>query len=136
MSNPNGQERDESQAGPPAGAHGIKRIWRAFFFSLAGIVHGYRHEAAFRQEAWLAMVLVPAALLLPLTPVFKALTLMGIGLVLAVELLNSAIEALTDKMMPGFDLVAKKAKDMGSAAVLLMLVNLGVIWLFALFNMK
>lgn len=132
MSNPNGRQPDESQA---VGLPGIKRIWRAFFYSLAGLADAYRHEAAFRQEVWLAVVLVSAAFLLPLTPVFRVLTLISIGLVMAVELLNSSIEALTDKMMPGFDPVAKKAKDMGSAAVLIMLVNLGVVWLFALFNM-
>ena len=135
MSNPNGRKPDENQAVQATGLPGVKRIWRAFFYSLAGLADGYRHEAAFRQEVWLAVVLAPAAFLLPLTPVFRVLTLMCIGLVMAAELLNSAIEALTDKVMPEFDQVAKKAKDMGSAAVLLMLVNLGVVWLFALFSM-
>ena len=111
---------------------GIVRIWRAFFYSLAGIKAGYTNETAFRQETWLALLLVPGAFFLPVTLLFKLYLLSCVILVLIVELLNSAIEAVVDKVVPEYDTLAKKAKDMGSAAVFLSLLNLAAAWIAAL----
>lgn len=111
---------------------GLVRIWRAFFYSLAGLKEGYVSEAAFRQEVWLAVVLIPGAFFVPVSFVFKAYLSSCVILVLIAELLNSALEAVVDKASPEYDPLAKKAKDMGSAAVLLALVNLAGAWISAL----
>lgn len=116
----------------PAPASGLLRWWRATCYSLAGLRAAYQEEAAFRQEVWFALVLVPAALLLPLPLMARALLVAAMLLVLAMELLNSAIEAVVDLVSPGFHPLAKKAKDAGSAAVLVSLVILALGWLCAL----
>jgi diacylglycerol kinase (ATP) len=91
-----------------------------------------RHEEAFRQELLLALILVPTALLLPVNALGKALMIASILLVLIVELINSAIEATIDRVSLDTHPLAKRAKDMGSAAVFMSLVNAGVIWLLVL----
>ena len=111
---------------------GLVRIWRAFFYSLAGIKAGYVGEAAFRQEIWLALLLVPGAFFLPVSLLFKLYLFSCVILVLVVELLNSDIENVVDKVVQEYDALAKKAKDMGSAAVFLSLLNLGAAWIAAL----
>lgn len=108
------------------------RLWRAFFYSLAGLRAGYVGEAAFRQEVWLAVLFIPGAFLLPVAFFFKVYLVGCVILVLIAELLNSAIEAVVDKMIPEYDAHAKKAKDMGSAAVLLALLNFVGAWIAAL----
>ncbi|MGE0087210.1 MAG: diacylglycerol kinase [Desulfococcaceae bacterium] len=113
---------------------GIQRIWNAFFYSADGLRHAFVHEAAFRQEILLSCILLPAALLLPVSPLMKLLLIADNIIVLITELLNSAVESLTDKICSGFDPFAKQAKDMGSAAVLLSLINLGIGWGFALYS--
>lgn len=112
----------------PVPARGITRIWRAFGYSLNGLLSCYRHETAFRQEVWLFCLLLPVLVLLPLALVFKMLLLVVNSLVLIVELLNSALEAIVDKASPEFSNLAKKAKDMGSAAVLLTLMLGAAVW--------
>ena len=117
---------------PFKGRTGLRRVWNAFHYSIAGLRAAYRHEDAFRQEALLAALLIPAALLLPLAGLAKAMMIASVLLVLLVELLNSAIEAAVDRISLENHRLAKRAKDIGSAAVLIALINVVVIWGFAL----
>lgn len=117
---------------PHKGKTGLKRIWNAFFYSIDGLAAAFRHENAFRQEVLLAVILIPAALLLPASGVGKALMIASVLLVLIVELLNSAVEAAVDRISLENHLLAKRAKDIGSAAVMLSLINVPVVWLLVL----
>lgn len=117
---------------PHKGKTGIARIWNALFYSLDGFSAAFRHEDAFRQEVVLALVLIPIAIHLPATGAGKALMVASVLLVLIVELLNSGIEAVTDRVSLEDHVLAKRAKDMGSAAVMLSLVNVPVVWLLVL----
>lgn len=119
---------------PHKGKTGLKRVWSAFFYSIDGLRAAFRHEDAFRQEVSLAAVLVPAALFMPVTGTGKALLIGSVLLVLIVELLNSAIEAAVDRISLEHHTLAKRAKDIGSAAVLLALINVPVIWGLVLFG--
>jgi diacylglycerol kinase (ATP) len=113
---------------PHKGKTGLRRIWNAFHYSVDGIAAAFRHEDAFRQEALLALVLVPAAFLVPTTGIGRALLVGSVFLVLIVELLNSAVEATVDRVSLENHRLAKRAKDIGSAAVFLSLVNVVCIW--------
>ena len=113
---------------PHKGKTGLKRIWNAFRYSLSGIAAALRHEDAFRQEVILAAILIPAACLLPASGVARALMIASVMLVLIVELLNSALEAAVDRISLENHALAKRAKDIGSAAVFLSLVNVLVVW--------
>ncbi|HUX63535.1 diacylglycerol kinase [Sulfuricella sp.] len=119
---------------PYKGKTGLKRLWNAFHYSLAGFKAAYQNEDAFRQESLLAAVLIPLALFLPAGAVSKALMIASVLLVLIVELLNSAVEATVDRISLEDHQLAKRAKDIGSAAVLLSLVNLAVVWALVLFG--
>ena len=121
-----------SSESPHKGKTGLKRVWNALHYSLAGLRAALRHEDAFRQEMLLAIILIPTALFLPVTGIGKALMVSSILLVLIVELLNSAIEATVDRISLENHLLAKRAKDIGSAAVLISLLNAVVIWLLVL----
>lgn len=116
------------QESPFKGKTGLTRIWNAFNYSLAGLAAAYRHEDAFRQESWLALVLVPLAFFLPVAGVERALMVGSILLVLVVELLNSAVEAAVDRVSLEHHRLAKRAKDIGSAAVLIALINVALVW--------
>ncbi len=116
------------------GKTGIRRIWNALFYSLAGLCAAFRHESAFRQELLLAAVLLPLALLLDVALLGKALLVASVMLVLIVELLNSAIEAIVDRVSLELHPLAKRAKDIGSAAVLLSLLSLVMVWGLVLFE--
>ena len=111
---------------------GVARIFRAFFYSMAGIKSALTHEAAFRQDVMLGIVLVPLSLWLPFEPMTKVLLNVIWLLLLVTELLNSAIEAIVDMTSPGYHELAKRAKDMGSAAVFIMLTALTIAWVVAL----
>jgi diacylglycerol kinase (ATP) len=111
---------------------GLKRLWKAFFYTCDGIKAAYQNEAAFRQELFLAVLLLPAALLLPLDMMSRILMLSSLLLVFIVELLNSAHEATVDLASKENHPLAKRAKDMGSAAVFLSLVNLALVWLLCI----
>jgi diacylglycerol kinase (ATP) len=123
---------------PPTAAHGhespfkgrtgLARIWNALFYSIDGLKAAYRHEDAFRQEVLLAVALVPLALWLPASGIGHALMVGSVLLVLVVELLNSAIEAAVDRISLENHRLAKRAKDIGSAAVLLALLNVVATW--------
>lgn len=113
---------------PHKGKTGLTRLRRALFYSLDGLAAAYRGEDAFRQEVLLAVLLIPLALWSPVSGVGKALLVGSVLLVLVVELLNSAIEAVTDRVSIEDHVLAKQAKDMGSAAVLLSLLLLAAVW--------
>ncbi len=107
---------------------GLKRIWNAFCYSKDGLIEAVRHEHAFRQELFLVLPLLIAAVFLPVDWRDKALLASALLLVLIVELLNSAMEACVDDISLEFRPLAKRAKDMGSAAVLLSLLVAGIVW--------
>lgn len=113
---------------PFKGQSGLRRVWNALNYSMAGLRAAYACEHAFRQEVWLAAVLVPVALLLPLGGLAKAMMVGSVLVVLIVELLNSAIEAAVDRVSLENHRLAKRAKDIGSAAVLVALVNVACVW--------
>jgi diacylglycerol kinase (ATP) len=119
---------------PYKGKAGLRRVWNALFHSLDGLTAAFRHEDAFRQEAFLALILIPVALWMPASGTDKALMVGSVLLVLVVELLNSGIEAVTDRVSLEQHALAKRAKDMGSAAVMMSLINVLVIWLLVLFG--
>ncbi len=121
-----------SQESPHKGKTGLKRVWNAFHYSLAGLRAAIRYEDAFRQEVLLALILIPIALFLPVSGIGKALMTGSILLVLIVELINSAIEATVDRISLENHQLAKRAKDIGSAAVLLSLINAATVWLLVL----
>ncbi|MBL8449260.1 MAG: diacylglycerol kinase [Dechloromonas sp.] len=113
---------------PFKGKTGLRRVWNALHYSFAGLRAAHAHEDAFRQEIWLALLLTGTTLLLPVSGVERALMIASVLLVLVVELLNSAVEAAVDRVSLERHRLAKRAKDIGSAAVLLALVNVVVIW--------
>ena len=117
---------------PYKGKTGLKRVWSALFYSLAGLRSAIRHEDAFRQEVLLASILIPIAMFLPVNAIGKAMMVASVLLVLIVELLNSAIEAAVDHTSLDHHKLAKRAKDIGSAAVLLSLLNVVLVWLLIL----
>jgi diacylglycerol kinase (ATP) len=110
------------------GKTGLRRILQAARNSLDGLAAALRHEDAFRQELMLAAVLVPLGLWLGKTGVERALLVGTLLLVLIVELLNSAIEATVDRISLDPHPLAKRAKDLASAAVMLALVLAGLTW--------
>jgi len=119
---------------PYKGKTGLRRLWNAFGYSLDGFRAAYKHENAFRQEALLAAILIPFALWLPVSTPGKALMIASVLMVIIVELLNSAIEATVDRISLDSHDLAKRAKDIGSAAVLVSLVNVIVVWCLVLLN--
>ncbi len=121
------------QESPFKGKTGIQRLWNALGYSLQGLASAFRHEDAFRQEVLLAALLIPAAFFIPVGGAERALMIASVLLVLIVELLNSAVEAAVDRISLENHRLAKRAKDIGSAAVFLSLVNVAVVWLLALF---
>jgi diacylglycerol kinase (ATP) len=132
------ESRQSATAGeaesPFKGKTGLQRIWNALRYSIAGLKAAYRHEDAFRQEAWLALVLIPLAFFMPASGIGKALMIGSVLLVLVVELLNSAIEATVDRVSLEQHRLAKRAKDIGSAAVLISLLNVAAVWLLVLLS--
>lgn len=122
----------EPSNSPHKGKTGFTRIRNALFYSFDGFAAALRGEDAFRQEVLLALVLIPIAVQAPASGAARALMIAAVLLVLIVELLNSAIEAVTDRVSLEDHVLAKRAKDMGSAAVLLSLLNVLVVWLLVL----
>ena len=102
--------------------------------TLDGLRAAFRHEDAFRQEVFLAALLIPAAFFLPAGGLGKALMIAAVLLVLIVELLNSAVEAAVDRISLEDHKLAKRAKDIGSAAVFLSLLNVPLVWVLVLFG--
>ncbi len=113
---------------PHKGEKGFTRLRNALLYSIDGLKAAVGNEDAFRQELLLALVLIPLAFLLHRSGVGRALMIGSVILVLIVELLNSAVEATVDRISIENHHLAKRAKDLGSAAVLLSLVNLATVW--------
>ncbi len=119
----------EQQRSPHKGVTGIRRIINALGYSVTGLRTAFKHESAFRQELILAAFLLPLSLVLPATVAGKAILFFSTAWVLVIELLNSAIEAAVDRVSLETHEFAKRAKDLGSAAVFISLANCGVVWL-------
>ena len=117
---------------PHKGKTGLRRVWNALHYSLAGLRAAFKHEDAFRQEVFLAAILIPLALLLPASGIGHALMIAAVLLVMIVELLNSAIEATVDRVSIENHPLAKRAKDIGSAAVFVALLNVLIVWVLVL----
>ena len=117
-----------SEQSPFKGKTGVRRVLNALRYSMDGLRAAYTGEDAFRQETLLAEALIPLALCLPVSGLGKALMIASVLLVLAVELINSAIEAVVDRISLDRHALSKRAKDLGSAAVLLALIDLGAVW--------
>lgn len=107
---------------------GLNRLVKALGHSRAGFASAYRTEAAFRQEVWLAALLIPVSIWLDIGSLERILLIGSVLLVMIVELLNSGIEAVVDRISPEWHDLSKHAKDVGSAAVLLSLINLVLVW--------
>ncbi|HMV52900.1 MAG TPA: diacylglycerol kinase [Rhodocyclaceae bacterium] len=135
MSKPNEETADSPGADNPfKGKTGLTRLWNALGYSRAGLVAAYRNEDAFRQEVLMAAVMIPAAFFVTTSGIGRAMMIGSVLLVMIVELLNSAIEATVDRISVEHHHLAKRAKDIGSAAVLLALINLAAIWLLVIFG--
>ena len=117
---------------PYKGQTGVRRLLSATRNSLEGLLAAFRHEDAFRQELVMAAVLVPLGVWLGGDGFERALLVASVLLVLIVELLNSAIEATVDRISFDNHLLAKRAKDIGSAAVMLALATAAIVWLLVL----
>ncbi len=119
---------------PYKGKTGLRRLLNAFGYSMAGFKAAFKNEDAFRQEVMMAVILLPLAVYLGKTGMQTALMIACVLLVMIVELLNSSIEATVDRISLENHQLAKRAKDIGSAAVLLSLVNLVVVWGLLIFD--
>jgi len=115
------------------GTFDVLRLIRAFGFSFKGLRAAFDNEAAFRQEVILSLVLIPLGLWLGATGLERALLVGSVLLVMIVELLNSGIEAVVDRLGDEQHELSGRAKDIGSAAVLLSLVNVLAVWALILF---
>lgn len=113
---------------PSTEPRGPRQIWRALVWSYKGLRAGWTFEASFRLEVYLCIVLFPLGLWLGDGGVQKALLCGSLLLVLSAELLNSAIEAAVDRVGTEFNELAGRAKDLGSAAVFLLMLNVLLCW--------
>jgi len=116
------------------GATGLTRVFNAAGYSWLGFKAAYKHEAAFRQELWLAIILIPVALYLGESLLDKAILICSLLFVLIVELLNSAIESVVDRIGNEHHELSGRAKDMGSSAVFIALTITFILWSAILFK--
>ena len=116
-----------------SGNTGLTRLIKAGQYSWQGIKAAYQHEEAFRQEVWILIIAIPLAIWLGESGLEKALLIGSILLLLIVELLNSAVEAVVDRIGSERHELAGRAKDMGSAAVTVAIINTLIIWLLIVF---
>ncbi len=107
---------------------GWRRLMDATGYSLRGLKAAWRHEAAFRQECCVVLVLLPAAFWLGVDPTQRALLVFSLLLVLIIELINSAVETAIDRIGPELHELSGRAKNIGSAAVMVSLIAAGLIW--------
>ncbi|WP_373929922.1 diacylglycerol kinase [Vibrio cyclitrophicus] len=112
---------------------GFKRIIKAAGFSWQGFTSSFKSEAAFRQEVFMAAILIPLAFYLDVSQVERILMISAVVLVMVVELINTAIEAVVDRIGSEHHELSGMAKDVGSAAVLICLILAGYVWLEILF---
>jgi diacylglycerol kinase (ATP) len=117
---------------PFKGKTGLRRVFNAFGYSLSGLGSAFRNEDAFRQELLLAAVMIPVGLWFGPGGIAKAMLVASVMLVLIVELLNSAVEAAVDRVSLDRHDLAKRAKDIGSAAVFLSIANVILVWCLVL----
>lgn len=115
---------------------GFARIIAAFFYSLNGLRYAITRESAFIQEAFIYVIVCVVLFFLPISLLWKAVLFMATTFVLIVELLNTAIEAIVDMASPEYHDLAKCAKDLGSAAVLLSITVVVFLWVLAFFSMS
>lgn len=109
-------------------SRGLRHVYDAFFLSMKGLRAALRYESAFRIEVTLALVMLPLAVWLARSPAELALLLFTLLLVLIVELLNSAIETVVDRIGLDYHQLSGRAKDIGSGAVFLSLATVGLVW--------
>ena len=128
-----GMQKPTVSVNPQKARKGLTRVWYALGYSVAGLRAGWG-ETAFRQEAIASVVLLPAAVWLGSTWVEKVLLAASVVLVMIVELLNTSIETAIDRIGPEWHDLSKRAKDMGSAAVLLSLLLCALTWCLAIFQ--
>jgi diacylglycerol kinase (ATP) len=117
---------------PYKGKTGLRRLLNAIGYTWDGLRAAFKHEDAFRQEVFLALLLIPLALYLGSSGVERALMIAAVLGVLMVELINSAVEAAVDRISLEHHVLIKRAKDMGSAAVMIALVNAVAVWALVL----
>jgi len=120
---------------PHKGNRGLTRAIHATKNSWNGLIFAYQEESAFRQELVLLVLLTPVALLLPVSVIEKALMIGALLMVLAIELLNSSVEAAIDRISFEHHDLSKRAKDFGSAAVMLALLIAFIIWASVIFQL-
>ena len=113
---------------PHKGNRGLTRAWHAAKNSWCGMVYAFQEESAFRQELFLLAVLSPIAFFLPISPLEKCVLIASLMMVLVVELLNSSVEAAIDRISFDHHDLSKRAKDFGSAAVMLALLIAALLW--------
>jgi diacylglycerol kinase (ATP) len=118
----------------PSKKTGLARLWAAFFNSFNGLRFAVKNEEAFRQEIVLYALLLILLFFLPISLRFKTILLVANTIVLLVELINSAIEAIVDMVSPEYNELAKHAKDLGSAAVLISLILAIILWGLAVYS--
>jgi diacylglycerol kinase (ATP) len=117
-----------------AGATGVKRVIDAAGYSMRGLSAAFKNEAAFRQELALAVILAPVAFYVGQSNIERTILIASLLLVLIVELLNSAIEAVVDRISDEHHELSGRAKDIGSAAVFVSLANVVVVWTMVIFT--
>ncbi len=121
-----------SEENPHKGNRGLLRAWAALKNSISGLRFAIREESAFRQELTLTAILVPLAFILPVLPVERVLLIGSVLMVLIVELLNSGVEAAIDRISYENHGLSKRAKDFGSAAVMMALLVCFLTWIMLL----
>lgn len=124
----------DPHASPFKGRSDLRRIWNALLYSIAGLRAAYRHEFPFRLECAAAAVLIPASLFMPTSGIGKAMLAGSVLLVMLAELINSAIEAAVDRISLERHPLSKRAKDIGSAIVLIALIHAAMVWALVLFG--
>lgn len=131
-----GESKHDEHAPDAPPTIGPGRVVKAFGYSIDGLAGAWRTEGAFRQEVLFAVILIPVSCFLPVTMLEHALLVASILLVLVVELLNSSMEAAIDRISMDRHPLSKKAKDTGSAAVLLAIMTAMVVWGAILYQLR
>ncbi|MFU0841538.1 MAG: Diacylglycerol kinase [Burkholderia sp.] len=124
------EEKKPQSAADLKGKSGITRLINATRYSMQGFKAAFQNEDAFREEVLLAVVLIPAALLLPVGAVEKVLLIGSVLMLMLTEILNTAVEAVVDRIGPELHPLSGRAKDLGSAAVFIATVLLIITWAF------
>lgn len=131
-----GESKHDEHAPDAPPTIGPGRVVKAFGYSIDGLAGAWRTEGAFRQEVLFAVILIPVSCFMPVTMLEHALLVASVLLVLVVELLNSSMEAAIDRISMDRHPLSKKAKDTGSAAVLLAIMTAMVVWGAILYQLR